>query len=369
MEEVKIMQVPFNRLDLQFEKYQREYEEKVLSVLRSGWYILGKEVSGFETELASYLGSKYAVGVASGLDALVLAFRALGIGKGDEVIVAANAYIACFMGISMNGATPVPVEPDEYYNLDVEKIESALTSKTKAILAVHLYGQTCDMVRLSAICKEKGLFLVEDCAQSQGSLCGDRKSGTFGDIACFSFYPSKNLGAFGDAGAVVTDREDLAERVRVLRNYGSEKRYHNEVIGYNSRLDEIQAGLLRIRLTHLEELNREREKIALRYLRGIRHPKMVLPTLRDGCSSVWHLFVVRVEERQRWIDYLGEKGIGTVIHYPIPPHLSQAYRDLGYEKGTFPYTEKLADEVLSLPLYHGMTEEETDYVIESINRF
>lgn len=362
------MQVPFNRLDLQFEQYQSEYEQRALAVLRSGWYVLGQQVQAFEEEFAAAMGSRYAVGVASGLDALVLAFRALGIGPGDEVLVAANAYIACFMGISMNGATAVPVEPDDYYHLDVDEAVSKITSRTKAVLAVHLYGQTCDMVRLSALCKEKGLYLVEDCAQSHGALCCGRMSGTFGDVGCFSFYPSKNLGAFGDAGAIVTDRRDLAERIKVLRNYGSEKRYYNEVVGYNSRLDELQAGLLRVKLSHLKELNEERIRIADQYLQRIRHPEVVLPNVREGCSPVWHLFVVRVTQRERWTAYLRDQGIGTAIHYPIPPHRSEAYRDLGYAEGAFPYTERLVDEVLSLPLYNGMRQEETDYVIEVINR-
>lgn len=234
-----------NNLLRQFSLHQKEYEDKALEVLRSGWYVLGKEVEQFETEWAKYIGTKYCVGLASGLDALWISFRLLGIGEGDEVIVCSNAYIACVMGITMNGATPVFVEPDEYENIDAKKIESAITKNTKAILAVHLYGQACDMTSIMQIAKQYNLYVVEDCAQSHGNHWKGQTVGTFGDVACFSFYPSKGCGAFGDAGCIVTNNEELAEKFRVFRNYGSEKRYHNKVVGSNSRLDELQAGLLR----------------------------------------------------------------------------------------------------------------------------
>ena len=320
------MRVSANRLDRGFELHQREYEEKAMEVLRSGWYILGNEVTSFEEEFAQYVNGKYCVGVANGLDALWIAFRILGIGAGDEVIVQANTYIASVMGISVNGATPVLVEPDEFYNIDVEKIEAAITERTKAILVVHLYGQASDMTKVMDIAQKYDLKVVEDCAQSHGAKHNGQMTGTFGDIGCFSFYPSKNLGAFGDAGAIVTNDSELAQKAKVFRNYGSEKRYYNQVVGTNSRLDELQAGLLRVRLKHLDELQREREKICNRYIREIDNKYLIMPQIKDNCTMVWHQFVVRCRERQKLIEYLSEKEIGTIIHYPIPPHLSEAYR-------------------------------------------
>lgn len=358
-----------NRLDRGFEKYQSEYEEKALSVLRSGWYVLGNEVRSFEEEFASYLGAKYCVGLASVLDALWIAFRVLGIGPGDEVIVQGNTYIASVMGITINGATPVFVEPDSFYNLDADKIEEKITEKTRAILAVHLYGQASNMAPIVRLAKKYHLRLVEDCAQSHGACFDGKMTGTFGDIGCFSFYPSKNLGAFGDAGAIVTDDPELAEAVRVFRNYGSEKRYHNKVVGANSRLDEIQAGFLRVRLGHLKELTEERTRLCGRYLKEIHNENLILPGVRQGATTVWHQFVIRCSRRDELIGYLNEREIGTIIHYPIPPHLSEAYQYLGLKKGSLPVTEQYADEVLSIPLYNGMKKEEQDYVIDALNSF
>lgn len=251
-----------NRLDRGFIQYQEAFERKAIEVLRSGWYVLGKEVTSFEKEFADYVGAKHCVGLGNGLDALWIAFRVLGIGKGDEVIVQGNTYIASVMGITINGATPIFVEPDEYFNIDASKIEEKITDKTKAILVVHLYGQASNMGPVVEICKKHGLRLVEDCAQSHGARFNGQTTGTFGDIGCFSFYPSKNLGAFGDAGAIVTNDDQIAEDVRVFRNYGSEKRYYNRVVGTNSRLDELQAGFLRVRLEHLDELAAEKSKYA-----------------------------------------------------------------------------------------------------------
>lgn len=358
-----------NRLDRGFEKYQDEFENKAIEVLRSGWYILGNEVKEFEKEFAKFTGSQYCVGLASGLDALWIAFRVLGIGKGDEVIVQGNTYIASVMGITINGATPIFVEPDEYYNIDVTKIEEKITARTKAILVVHLYGQAANMRPIVDICKEHNLKLVEDCAQAHGAKFEGQEVGTFGDIGCFSFYPSKNLGAFGDAGAIVTNNERIAEEVRVFRNYGSEKRYYNKVIGANSRLDELQAGLLRVRLKHINELTIERKLICERYIEEIKNDLIVLPSIREKSTHIWHQFVIRCEEREKLIEYLNEKKIGTIIHYPIPPHLSEAYGYLKLEEGFLPITEQYARTVLSLPLYNGMTEEELRYVIEQINGF
>lgn len=363
------MEIMPNRLDRGFFRYQEELEAKAIEVLRSGWYVLGKEVDNFEKEFALYLGAKHCVGVASGLDALWIALRILGIGDGDEVIVQGNTYIASVMGITINGATPVFVEPDEYFNIDVSKIEEKITERTKAILVVHLYGQASDMKSVVNICKKYHLRLVEDCAQSHGTKFEGQMTGTFGDIGCFSFYPSKNLGAFGDAGAIVTNDDQIAEDARVFRNYGSEKRYYNKVVGTNSRLDELQAGLLRVRLGFLDELIRERKTICERYLERLHNDKIRLPEIREGATQTWHQFVIRLERRDELIEYLNAKGIGTIIHYPIPPHLSEAYRYLGLREGSLPITEKYAKTVLSLPLYIGMTEEEQEFVIHAVNDF
>ena len=358
-----------NNLLRQFELHSNEYEEKAIEVLRSGWYVLGKEVENFEQEWADYIGTKYAVGLASGLDALWISFRLLDIKAGDEVIVCSNAYIACVMGITINGATPVFVEPDEYDNIDADKIEAAITEKTKAILAVHLYGQACDMTKIMDIAKRHNLRVVEDCAQSHGNKWQGQVVGSFGDIGCFSFYPTKGCGAFGDAGCITTNSEELAKKFKVFRNYGSEKHYHNMVVGTNSRLDELQAGLLRVKLKHLPEFNAERCKLAERYLTEIKNPCVKLPRIRPGADSTWHQFVIHTEKRNELQAYLREQEIGTLIHYPIPPHLSEAYQYLGKKRGDYPIAEKYADEVLSLPMYNGMTDAEQDIVIKAINDF
>lgn len=356
-------------MDRGFFRYQKEFEDKALEVLRSGWYVLGQEVKSFEEEFVAYTGGGYCVGLASGLDALWIAFRVLGIGPGDEVIVQGNTYIASVMGITMNGATPVFVEPNEFYNIDTSKIEEKITERTKAILVVHLYGQASRMDTVMALAEKYNLKVVEDCAQSHGACFEGQMTGTFGDVGCFSFYPSKNIGAFGDGGAVVVKDGKLAEDFRVFRNYGSEKRYYNKIVGANSRLDEIQAGLLRVRLRHVRECEEERQQIAARYQKGIHNEKLILPQVQEGATAVWHQFVVRCKERDSLISYLNEKEIGTIIHYPIPPHLSEAYQYLGYQRGAFPITEQYADEVLSLPMYNGMTEEEQTYVMDAINSF
>ncbi len=363
------MKIMPNRMDRGFYRYQEEFEQKALDVLRSGWYVLGKEVSSFEEEFAAYTGGNYCVGLASGLDALWIAFRLLGIGAGDEVLVQGNTYIASVMGVTMNGATPVFVEPDEYFGINVKELESKITDKTKAILVVHLYGIATPMDEIVRLCEKYHLKLVEDCAQSHGACYKGKMTGTFGDVGCFSFYPSKNLGAFGDGGAVVVKDEALAKEFKVFRNYGSEKRYYNKVVGTNSRLDEIQAGLLRIRLSHMEELTQEKIAIASRYTEGIHNPKIKLPQVPAGSTCIYHQYVIRCEERDQLIAYLNEKEIGTIIHYPIPPHLAEAYRYLGHHEGDFPITEHLAKTVLSIPMYNGMTQEEQETVIEALNRF
>ena len=363
------MEIQTNRLDRGFFKYQQEFEEAALRVLRSGWYIMGKELSSFEERFAEYTGAKYCVGLASGLDALWLAFRILGIGRGDEVIVQGNTYIASVMGITINGATPVFVEPDEYFNIDADRIEEKITDKTKAVLVVHLYGQASQMDKITDICSRHNLRLVEDCAQSHGSGFKGRTTGTFGDIGCFSFYPSKNIGAFGDAGAIITDDEALAKEMRIYRNYGSEKRYYNKVVGTNSRLDEIQAALLKVRLDHARELNEEKQAIAAEYDARLVNPLIELPKVREGADHIYHQYVIRCKSRDDLMEYLKDNGISTIIHYPIPPHLAQAYEYLGYKKGDYPVTEACADEVLSIPMYNGMLKEELEYTIDVLNSY
>ncbi len=363
------MQVSANRLDRGFEKYQAEFEKKAVDVLRSGRYVLGKEVSAFEEEFAEFTGAKYCVGVGSGLDALSLGIRALGIGQGDEVIVQGNTYIASVMGITINGAMPVFVEPDMFYQIDATKIEEKITPKTRAVMVVHLYGQVACMDSIVELCKKHNLMLIEDCAQSHGACFDGKMTGTFGEVGCFSFYPSKNLGGFGEGGAVITNNREVADFIRILRNYGSEKRYYNKVIGTNSRLDELQAGLLRVRLRHMEEITQERERQAEYYTARLRNAQILLPNGRKGTRTVWHQYVLRVQERKFFQQYLEQNGVGTIIHYPIPPHMAEAYGYLGYHKGDLPITEKYAEEVLSIPMYSGMTREEQDWVIEMINRF
>lgn len=361
------MKIMPNRMDYGFEKYQDEFEKKAIEVLRSGWYIMGNELKKFEESFAAYTGADYCVGVANGLDALWIGCKLLGIGAGDEVIVQGNTYIASVMGITINGATPVFVEPDEYYQIDANKIEEKITEKTKGIMVVHLYGHVADMDKITALCRKYDLKLIEDCAQSHGATYKGQMTGTFGDVGCFSFYPSKNLGAFGDAGAIVTNNQKLADEARIFRNYGSEKRYYNKVVGANSRLDELQAGLLNVRLAHMDEITAERREIAARYDKELKHPDIILPKQRKDTQTVWHQYVIRTKDRDKLIDYLSQNGIGTIIHYPIPPHLAEAYKELGHEEGDFPIAEEYANTVLSIPMYTGMTQEEQNYVISVIN--
>lgn len=363
------MKINFNQLDRGYKKFKSEYDQAAIATLESGWYIMGNNVIKFEEEFASFTGSKYCVGLNSGLDALILAFRALEIGEGDEVIVPANTYIASVLGFTENGATPIFVGPDEFYNLDADKIEEKITSNTKAILVVHLYGQAANMSKIKTIADKHNLYLIEDCAQSHGAKFENRVTGTWGDIGCFSFYPTKNIGAFGDSGAIVTDNDEIHEKMKMLRNYGSKVKYHNEILGVNSRLDEIQAALLSVKLSHYDELRIERAEIANRYLKNIKNSSIELPMIRENADHVWHLFVIKTDNRERFQGYLLDKDITTQAHYPIPPHLSDAYKYLGYKSGDFPITENYAETVLSLPLYEGMTDKEIDYVIETINRY
>lgn len=363
------MKVPANTLSPQFELFREEYLEAAGRVLRSGWYVLGKEVEAFEEEFARFTGSRHCVGLASGLDALALSVRALDIGPGDEVIVPSNTYIASVLGITERGATPVFVEPDEFYNLDPLRIEPAITKRTRAIMPVHLYGQPCDMPSIRTVAEKYKLFVIEDCAQSHGASVSGRMTGSWGTIGCFSFFPTKNLGAFGDAGAVVTDSDEIAQRIRLLRNYGSIQKYVHEIEGVNSRLDELQAALLRVKLRHLPQLQQGRQRVADHYRSAITHPSIGLPRVRDDVEPVWHQFVVASDKRDALQRHLKDAGIGTLIHYPIPPHLSRAYSRLGFGKGDFPIAERCADTVLSLPVYDGISPAEIDYVCAAINDF
>lgn len=361
------MKILCNRLDRGFQAYQEEFEQKAMEVLRSGYYVLGNEVKSFEEEFADYLGAAHCIGVGCGLSALEMAFHLLEIGEGDEVIVPANTYIASVLGITLNGATPVFVEPNKYYNIDVERIEDKITARTKAILAVHLYGQAADMGKIMALAAKHGLKVVEDCAQSHGAAFEGKQTGTFGDFGCFSFYPTKNLGAFGDGGALVTSSDELADKAKVYRNYGSRKKYYNEMMGINSRLDELQAGLLRVRLSYYGELLKEREALASYYEENIANPGFILPEVQPGARTVWHQYVVRVKDREEVQQALKAKEIDTMIHYPIPPHLSEAMSYLQIPQGSYPLAEQYAGEVLSLPFYNGMTREEQEYVVQAIN--
>lgn len=363
------MKVPANNLLRHYNAHQEEYEAKALEILRSGNYVLGKEVDAFEKDFARYISTDYCVGLGNCLDALWLSFRILGIGAGDEVIVPGNTYIASVMGITINGATPIFVEPDDYHTIDADKIEAKITAKTRAILVVHLYGQSCEMDTIMALCKKYDLRLVEDCAQSHGSTYKGKTTGSFGDIGCFSFYPSKNLGAFGDGGAITTNNEALAKEFRIFRFYGSEKRYYNKVVGTNSRLDELQAGLLNVKLKYLDALNEDRHRVCNYYLKNISNPAVELPKLRAASQTVWHQFTITTLYRDELKAYLEEQGIGSIIHYPIPPHLSEAYAYLNLGKGTLPITEALADEILSLPLFYGMTIAELAAVVSAVNNF
>lgn len=363
------MNVEFSVLKRKFELYQKEYEKAALTALRSGWYILGKELEKFEKSFAKYMNSEYCIGVNSGTDALILAFRALNIGVGDEVIVPAGTYIASVIGVTENGAVPVFVDSDEYLLIDADRIEEKITEKTKAILAVHLYGQACQMDKIVEIAKKYNLFVVEDCAQCHDAAFNGKKTGTFGDIGCFSFYPTKPLGALGDAGALLTNKQDLAEKLKMLRNYGSKVKYHNEINGVNSRLDEIQAAFLSVGLKHISEENEKRTRIAKQYISGIKNERIKLPQVRENSTHVFHLFPVLVEERDNFQKYLLDNGIKTQVHYPIPPYMANCYKEWNYNWGDYPNASYIADHEISLPIYVGMPEEEIKYVIDIINRF
>ena len=364
------MKIPF----VSFLPMERELDNDLRGafdrVYTRSWYIEGVEDEAFEKAFAEYCGTKYCVGVGNGLDALMLSLKALGIGEGDEVIVPSNTYIATALAVTYVGATPVFVEPRiSTFNIDPERIEEKINEHTKAIMPVHLYGQACDMDPIMAIAKKYGLRVVEDCAQAHGATYKGQKVGTFGDAAGFSFYPGKNLGALGDAGAMVTNDEELAKKVRALGNYGSDYKYHHIYQGNNSRLDELQAAFLAAKLPHLERMNAERRRIADRYLTEIKNEKVVLPTVGEEFTPVWHIFGIRCKERDKLEKHLNDAGIGTNKHYPIPMHLQECYKDLGFKEGDFPIAEEISKTELSIPMYYGMTDEEVGYVIEKINEF
>jgi dTDP-4-amino-4,6-dideoxygalactose transaminase len=365
------MQVPFLSFTPQHQPIREEVLQAVARVYDSQWFVLGKEVTDFEAAYAAFNKTAHCVGVANGLDALHLSLMALGIGAGDEVIVPSNTYIATWLAVSYVGATIVPVEPDPAtYNLDPTLLEAAITSRTKAIMPVHLYGQACQMDAIMEIAQRHGLAVVEDNAQSQGAMCQGQFTGSFGNVNATSFYPGKNLGALGDAGAVTTNDEALATKVRVLRNYGSEKKYHNEVIGYNSRLDELQAAALGVKLQYLPEWTAQRQATAELYLQELAGVgDLVLPTTASGCTHVYHLFVIRTQHRAALQAHLTAQGIGTLIHYPIPPHRQQAYADTDLAQRTFPIAEELADTCLSLPMWPGMQPAHITTVVEAIKEY
>ena len=361
------VKVPFLSLEPVYRELAPQLDDAFRRVMRRGWFILGEEVEAFEREFARYCGVRHCVGVANGLEALTLVLKAWGVGPGDEVIVPSNTYIATWLAASHVGARPVPVEPVEgTYNLDPGLIEAAITPRTRVILPVHLYGQPADMAPIVEIAARRNLRCLEDCAQSQGARYRGQRAGALGHAGAFSFYPGKNLGAFGDAGAVTTDDDALASQLRKLRNYGSAVKYQNEVKGFNSRLDELQAALLRPRLAVLDEWNARRASIAARYLDRLRASGLVLPAVAPGAEPAWHLFVVRSRARAALRERLEADGIGTLIHYPVPPHLQGAYAELGLGRGALPISEAIHDTVLSLPMGPHLEASQVDYVIERL---
>jgi dTDP-4-amino-4,6-dideoxygalactose transaminase len=362
------MQIPFLSLKVTNQIYEPQIEKIVTEILSSGWYILGEKLKQFEIEFAQYCGVKHCIGVANGLDALTIMLKASDFPPNSEIIVPANSYIATILSVSNANLIPVPVEPNlNDYLIDYQAIEKAITSKTKAILVTHLYGKCCEMDKINALAQKYNLKVFEDAAQAHGAMFNGIKAGNLSDGAGFSFYPSKNLGALGDAGAITTNDDALAIRIKALRNYGSDEKYVFDYQGYNSRLDEIQAAVLSIKLPNLDYENQNRRRIAKRYLTELNNAKIVLPPNDSVNNDAWHLFVVRTEEREKFRSFLTEKGIGTDIHYPIAPHKQLAYK--AWENLLFPINEKIHQEVLSLPLNVALTEIEISYIIENVNQF
>lgn len=365
------MKIPF----VSFEKMHTEIESDIMGKLKDIYnkniFIQGDELKKFEEEFAAYCGTKYAVGCGTGLDALYLILRAYGIGAGDEVIVPSNTFIATALAVSYAGATPVFVEPElSTYTIDTKLIEEKINSKTKAIIAVHLYGRIADMNPILELGKKYGLKIIEDAAQAHGAVYKGKKAGALGDAAGFSFYPGKNLGALGDGGIITTNDPELARKVRMIGNYGSEIKYHHVYQGTNSRLDELQAGLLRVKLPHLDRWNEYRNRVAEKYLKGIDNPLIELPLPGDAdFYCVWHIFAIRCKKRAYLEEYLNEKGIYAVKHYPVPIHLQEAYAELNISKGKLPLAEEISDTELSLPMYYGIRDEDVEYIIDCLNAF
>ncbi|MBE2255807.1 MAG: DegT/DnrJ/EryC1/StrS family aminotransferase [Ignavibacteria bacterium] len=362
-----------NFLDLKYSNslLSKQLEKQFKKIVNSNWFILGRSVKEFEINYTRFNKTRYCVGVSNGLDALFLALKSLGIKEGDEVIVPSNTYIATVLAITRLGAVPIFVEPDiNSYNINPDLIESHISKKTKAVIPVHLYGQSCEMNKIMKIARKHSLKVVEDNAQSQGAFCGDKMTGSWGDANATSFYPGKNLGALGDAGAVTTNRKSLDKKIRMLRNYGSTKKYYNDVLGYNMRLDELQAAFLNIKLKYLNNWIQERQKIANWYyehLSGV--DEIILPKVATNCTHVYHLFVIRCKKREKLISYLNEHGVGTLIHYPIPPHLQKGYRYLNYKKNDFPIAELISKTCLSLPLWPGLSYKKVKYIVNKIYKF
>ncbi len=362
--------IPFLNFEPMHKLIRSEIMQSFQDVYDANWFVMGKKLEAFEKEYAVFNNTNYSIGVSNGLDALHLALKALNVTKGDEVIVPSNTYIATALAASYVGATPVFVEPDpNTYNINPANIEAAITSKTKVIMPVHLYGQACDMDAIMAIAKKHNLFVVEDNAQAHGATFNGKITGSFGNANGTSFYPGKNLGALGDAGAVTTNDETIAKKIAMLRNYGSEKKYHNEEIGFNMRLDEVQAGFLSVKLKHLNEWTKQRKEIAKHYNEALKNVgDLVLPAVHANATHVYHLYVIKTKNRDGLQKHLSENGIGTLIHYPIPPHLQKAYQSLGFKKGSFPIAEELADNCLSLPIWPGMTLDQVNTVAENIKK-
>lgn len=369
MKENKAIQfLDLKKINLDF---KNELQQSLSKVLESGWFVLGNSVSEFETDYAKYNHVKHCSGVANGLDAIILSLKAIGVGPGDEVIVPSNTYIATWLAVSYVGATPVPVEPKlDTYNINPALIEEKITKKTKVIIPVNLYGQSAELDVIMKIAERNNLFVVEDNAQAQGATCNGKMAGSIGHVNATSFYPGKNLGALGDGGAVTTNDEVLDKKIRIIRNYGSEKKYYNCEKGINSRLDELQAAFLSAKLVKLDEHNKQRNEIANLYnaqLKGVGD--IITPVLAESCTSNFHLYVVRSKKRQELSAYLNKNNIGNMIHYPVPPHLQKAYTELNYKKGDFPLAEEIAGTCLSLPVYPGLPHESVNYVCEKIKQF
>jgi dTDP-4-amino-4,6-dideoxygalactose transaminase len=365
------MKIPFLNFTPMHAPIKQEIMQTFEAFYDSNWYVLGEKVKEFEANYALFNQTEYSVGISNGLDALHIALMSLGIGNGDEVIVPSNTYIATALAVSYVGATPIFVEPNlETYNIDPNLIEAAITPKTKAIMPVHLYGQACEMEPIKAIAVKHNLFIIEDNAQSQGAKYNNIYTGAWGDINGTSFYPGKNLGALGDAGAITTNNKDLAQKAMVLRNYGSQKKYYNEVIGHNMRLDECQAAFLSVKLKYLHEWTKQRQQIAAWYIQALKGVDgLILPMTAENATHVYHLFVIRTKNRDELQKHLNDNEIGTLIHYPIPPHLQQAYAHLGHQKGDFPIAEEIANTCLSLPMWPGMTKEMVENIALTISKF